>query len=60
MAHSHVSWSARVNAVPLHETEASEESASSGEKGSHAGNLEKQDKKYCYYHYTIQFNTKFA
>lgn len=49
MGDSHVSWSVRVTVVPLDGTEASEESASSGERGSHAGNLEIQEKKYCFF-----------
>lgn len=41
----------RVTAVQLHEIEASGENASSREKGSVGGNLEKQYKKYCSYYY---------
>lgn len=46
VVHSHVSCSVMVTAVPLTGTEASEENASSAERGSHASILETQEEKY--------------
>lgn len=57
VVYSHVSWFARVTAVQCNEIEASGENASSREKGSDGGNLDKQYKKYCsnyYYNSTTQ------